>query len=206
MMVRFVHPYLNRSIFVLITVAVISVVCVGVSYMYMDAMAQDEASAKRAMKIWKNKIDSSRKNNNIIDEYESSYLTLVDHNVIGPEDRLSWYEVIQATSESRGMPSVKYSVGSQSMIDSRVVQKQFKGVELYRSAMSMDIKMGHEGDLFALLNNLERKANGLFVVDSCDIERVDLKAGKDDSRIPDNYKAYCELSWYTIRATKKGKK
>jgi len=195
-----IHPYLSRAFYVLAFV-VIAVICmVSASWIYMSSAEEDKANAQRALKIWKNRVDASRQSNNIIDQYENTYLYLVNHSVIGAEDRLSWYESIQATSEERGMPSVKYSVSSQSQFNEREVAKKFRGLDLYRSVMTMDIRMSHEGDLFALLNNLEKEANGLFVVDQCDVERVDLKA-VGASKI-DNMKAWCELSWYTIRARK----
>jgi len=197
-----VHPFLSRALYVFITVAIITICLVGFSYMYMDSAEQEQMSAKRAMKIWKNKIDSSRQNNNIIDEYEKTYLGLINNNVIGEEDRLSWYEAIQATSESRGMPSVKYSVSSQSKFSSRDVAKVYRGLDLYRSVMTLDVKMSHEGDLFALVNNLEDKAKGLFVIDKCDVENIDKKTDLKLSATMDNMNAYCELSWYTIQATK----
>lgn len=202
MMLNKIHPYLSRSFYVFVMVAIFTVCMVSVSYVYMDNKEQDKINAQRAMKIWKNKVDSSRHSNSVIDEYEKTYLYLVNHGVIGSEDRLSWYEAIQETTESRGMPSVKYSVTSQVQFNNREVAKFFKGLDLYRSVMTMDIKMSHEGDLFALMNNLQDSANGLFVVDQCDVERVDLKQAMRSQVTMDNMKAYCELSWYTIRAAR----
>ncbi len=200
-----VHPYLSRAVYVFIVTLVFVIGMASFSYVYMDSAREDMMDAKRAMKIWKNRVSSSRHNNSIIDAYESEYLQLINHGVIGKEDRLSWYEAIQATSESRGMPSVKYSVSSQTQLDKRAVAKAFKGLDLYRSTMTMDIKMGHEGDLFAMLNNLQEKANGLFLVDKCDVERAGSDLKHSTAASTNNMKAYCELSWYTIRATKSKK-
>jgi hypothetical protein len=63
--------------------------------------------------------------------------------------------------------------------------------------MTLDIKMAHEGDLFALLNDL-KKADGLFAVDRCDIEKTSKKTVDTEN----NMKAYCELGWYTFRSSK----
>ena len=43
-----------------------------------------------------------------------------------------------------------------------------------------DIKMAHEGDLFALLNDL-KKADGLYAVDKCDIEKASKKTVDTDN-------------------------
>ena len=66
--------------------------------------------------------------------------------------------------------------------------------------MTLDIKMAHEGHLFALLNDLT-KADGLYTVDICRIERISEKANDKYN----NLKAYCELGWYTFRGTKADK-
>ena len=149
------------------------------------------------MRIWKNKIDGSRASNRIIDEYESSYTELVKNSIVGEENRLSWFEAIQATSNARGMPSVKYNVSSQKLVEDKSGKHRQQGINVYRSKMTLDIKMSHEGDLFAMLNNLEEKAKGLFSVDRCDIEK--LEPGK--KAVKENMRAYCELSWYTFKST-----
>lgn len=193
-----IHPYISRSVYVFSFVSVVVICMVTASWLYMNTAEEDKTGANRALKIWKNKVDASRASNSIIDEYENTYLQLVNNGVIGNEDRLSWYESIQDTSESRGMQSVKYSISSQARLNEREVAKAFKGLDLFRSVMTLDIRMSHEGDLFALLNNLKTDANGLFLIDQCDVERVDMKADKTPRL--DNMRAYCELSWYTIRA------
>ena len=72
--------------------------------------------------------------------------------------------------------------------------------------MTLDIKMAHEGDLFALLNDLS-KADGLFAVDSCDIEKISKEVVDADNDMNDsNMKAYCELGWYTFKGSKAKKR
>ena len=165
--------------------------------MYMDGVYSDQQSAKRAMRIWKTKISSSVESNQIIDEFENNFLRLVRQGVVGSEDRLSWFETIQATARKRGMPSVKYSISSQEALKENGVKSEYQGIEIFKSVMTLDIKMAHEGDLFALLNDLG-KADGLFTVDRCEIEKIN----KKNSAITNNMKAYCELGWYTFRGSK----
>jgi hypothetical protein len=167
------------------------------SDMVMDDTYKDEQSEKRAMRIWKNKIDGSRESNRIIGEYENSYIDLVKNSVVGDENRLSWFETIQATTNARGMPSVKYNVSSQKLLESSGAYTSV-GLQVYRTKMTLDIKMAHEGDLFVMLNNLENRAKGLFSVDKCDVERMSFK----NLIVNENkMKAHCELSWYTFKSS-----
>lgn len=196
-MFKHIHPVLRRSLFTFVIVVIASITAVVSSDMIMDDTYKDEQSEKRAMRIWKNKIEGSRESNRIIGEYENSYIDLVKNSVVGEEDRLSWFETIQATTNARGMPSVKYNVSSQKLVESSSVYASV-GLQVYKTKMTLDIKMAHEGDLFVMLNNLEKKARGLFSVDKCDIERMSFK---NTTASENKMKAYCELSWYTFKSS-----
>ncbi len=164
-------PMLIRAAGVFIVTLVLSIIVVSISSIYMDDVYQDQQTEKRAMRLWQGKINSSVENNQIIDEFESNFLKLVNQGVVGAEDRLSWFETIQETAKKRGMPSVKYSISEQKLLQENNLKNQYRGIDVFKSVMTLDIKMAHEGDLFALLNDLE-KADGLFAVDSCDIEKI----------------------------------
>ena len=188
-----------RAIVVFTAILVACVIAISISYVYMDEVHQEQKAAKRAMRVWQTKIDSSVQNNQIIDAFEINFLKLVNQGVVGAEDRLSWFETIQKTAKKRGMPSVKYSISTQAALDERNLKNDYRGIDVFKSVMTLDIKMAHEGDLFALLNDLE-KADGLFAVDSCDIEKISKTAVDTENAM----KAYCELGWYTFRGSKAG--
>ncbi len=193
-------PAFIRAAGVFVVALVLSTVVVSVSYVYMDEINQDQQAAKRAMRLWQGKINSSVENNQIIDEFESNFLKLVNQGVVGSEDRLSWFETIQNTAKKRGMPSVKYSISEKKILKENNIKSQYQGIDVFKSVMTLDIKMAHEGDLFALLNDLG-KADGLFAIDRCDIEKITKEAVGTDN----NMKAYCELGWYTFKGTKASK-
>ena len=115
-----ITPTLIRALAVFTTILVFSVIVISISYVYMDDVYKDQQAAKRAMRVWQTKINSSVENNQIIDEFESNFLKLVNQGVVGAEDRLSWFETIQNTAKKRGMPSVKYSISTQLALDATV--------------------------------------------------------------------------------------
>lgn len=193
-------PTLNRAIGVFVVVLVVSVIIISASYVYMGSIYDDQQAAKRAMRLWQGKINSSVENNQIIDEYETNFLKLVNQGVVGAEDRLSWFETIQNTAKKRGMPSVKYSISEQKALVENNLKKQYRGIDVFKSVMTLDIKMAHEGDLFALLNDLE-KADGMFAIDRCNIEKISKKTVDTEN----NMKAYCELGWYTFKGANANK-
>lgn len=193
-------PTLLRAAGLFAVMLVMSIIVVSISHVYMDNIYQDQQSAKRSMRIWQTKINSSVENNQIIDEYENNFLKLVNQGVVGAEDRLSWFETIQNTAKKRGMPLVKYSVSTQEALDESNLKREYKGINVFKSSMTLDVKMAHEGDLFALLNDLT-KADGLYTVERCDIEKISKKIVDTDN----NMKAFCELGWYTFRGSKANK-
>ncbi|GMR16436.1 MAG: hypothetical protein BMS9Abin31_0771 [Gammaproteobacteria bacterium] len=196
-MFRSLSPALKRALGVFVVVLTAGIAVVTVSNIYTDDIYQDQQSAKRAMRIWQTKINRSVESNQIIDEFESNFLKLVNQGVVGAENRLSWFETIQNTAKKRGMPSVKYSISTQDMLDEKDIKNEYRGIDVFKSVMTLDIKMAHEGDLFALLNDLG-KADGLFAVDRCDIEKTSKRAVDTENKM----KAYCELGWYTFRGSK----
>ncbi len=193
-------PTLLRAAGLFAVMLVMSIIVVSISHVYMENIYQDQQSAKRAMRIWQTKINSSVENNQIIDEFENNFLKLVNQGVVGAEDRLSWFETIQNTAKKRGMPLVKYSVSTQEALEERNLKREYRGINVFKSSMSLDVKMAHEGDLFALLNDLT-KADGLYTVERCDIKKISKKIVDTDN----NMKAFCELGWYTFRGSKANK-
>jgi len=74
-------PVLARALGVFTVTLIVSALVVIVSFYYMDEIYQDKQSAARAMRIWQTKINNSVENNQIIDEFESNFLKLVNQGV-----------------------------------------------------------------------------------------------------------------------------
>jgi len=191
-----ITPALIRAIIVFTLSLVISGTVIAVSYVYMEDIEGDKDKAVRDMRKWQRKINSSVENNQIIEQFESNFLKLVNQGVVGAEDRLTWFETIQRTAKQRGMPSVKYGVSIQKLLDESNLKAEYAGIDVFKSVMSIDVEIAHEGDLFVLINELQR-TNGLFAIDSCKIE-------KNRRLIADTEKtmsAICDLGWYTFKGS-----
>ena len=117
---------LVRAAGVFLIMLAVSVTVVSIAEVYTDDIYQDQMSAKRDMRKWQTKINNSVENNQIIDEYESNFLKLVNQGVVGAEDRLSWFETIQNTAKKRGMPSVKYSISTQLALKEKNINYQIQ--------------------------------------------------------------------------------
>ncbi len=158
------------------------------------------------MRSWRGRIDEANKNNQILVQHEDTFKKLKDDYVIGDENRLSWVEVVQKVADSRRIASVKYDIASQVLLDKNTLDKKYAGIDVYKSVMSLEMKFIHEGDLFVMLNALREEAKGLVAVDKCDVELInkDINDGLIGQDVTDNMRAYCELSWYTLKKAEKG--
>jgi hypothetical protein len=191
-------------LFTIVLLAMLSVVIMSELY---KSKAYDENSRMAGeMRSWRGRIDEANKNNQILVQHEDTFKKLKDDFVIGDENRLSWVEVVQKVADSRRISSVKYDIASQVLLDKKTLDKKYAGIDVYKSVMSLEMKFIHEGDLFVMLNALREEAKGLVAVDKCDVELInkDINEGLIGQNATDNMRAYCELSWYTLKKAEKG--
>lgn len=185
--------------FAIILLSMISMVIA--SDVYRSNASEKNARTMAEMRSWSNKIEDANRNNQILVQHEETFKKLKDNFVIGDENRLSWVEVVQKVADSRKIASVKYDIASQVLLDKNVLGSEYAGIDVFKSVMSLEMKFIHEGDLFVMLNALRREAKGLVAVDKCEVELInkDVNDGIIGQNKTDNMRAYCELSWYTLK-------
>ena len=193
-----IHHSIRGALFVFCLVFIASLTAVAASYMYLDNVNEKEGKAKRSAFVWKNKINQAKENNRLIVLYEKPYHELIDNNIVGEENRLSWFEALQSTASSRGLGVFRFTTGSQAKVNPRGLDAAFKDIDIYKSIMTLNMQVSHEGDIFAVFNDLQSNAKGLYSVDNCQVENIVTNRSADID-IGTMLKASCELSWHTIR-------
>lgn len=201
-----VNPEIKKSLVVFAVVLIAMITAVTISGMYKANANDENTLVSSEMRKWKNKIDDANRNNQILVQHEDTFKELQSDSIIGDENRLSWVEVVQKVADSRGISSVKYNIASQVLVDKKSLNKKYKGLDVYKSVMSIEMNFIHEGDLFVMLNALRNEAKGLMAVDKCDVELInkDVNDGIIGQDTTDNMRAFCELSWYTLKKAEKG--
>ena len=200
------NPEIKKAFIVFTIVLFSMIVSVTVSGMYKTNANNEHALVSREMNKWRNKIDEANKNNQILVQHEDTFKKLQSDSIIGDENRLSWVEVVQKVADSRGIASVKYNIASQVLLDKNALNNKYRDIDVYKSVMSIEMDFIHEGDLFVMLNALRDEAKGLMTVDKCDVELInkDVNEGIIAQDTTDNMRAYCEISWYTLKKSEKG--
>ena len=196
-----IDPVLKKAMIFFGVVFVSMLSMVYVSDMYKTSASKKNDKVLREMRTWKNRIEEANRNNQILVQHEDTFKQLKERSVIGDENRLSWVEVVQNVADSRGIASVKYDIASQVLMDKNSMDKKYAGIDVYRSIMNLEMKFIHEGDLFVMLKALKNEAKGLVTVDKCEVELInkEVNEGVIGEDATDNMRAYCELSWYTLK-------
>lgn len=197
-MLNKIHTSIRGGLFVFGLVFIASLAAVALSFMYLDNVNQQENKAKRSANVWKNKIALAKDNNQKIIIYEKPYRSLIENNIVGKENRLSWFETLQSTASSRGLETFRFSTASQVKVKPKNLSPAYKGINIYKSIMTLDMKISHEGDLFSVFNDLESNAKGLYSINNCTIASSTNKRAAADE-VATELKASCELSWHSIR-------
>jgi hypothetical protein len=131
----------------------------------------------------------------IIEHHYPVFLQLYESGILGREHRLSWLESLRSAGDRIPLPELSYRINPQTVYEPEfpVVLGAF---ELYVSEMDLSLGLLHEGDLLALLDTLNRNAQGLYSVSRCEAHRVN-EESEFDPRRP-TITAACRLSWFTI--------
>ena len=198
-----INQDIKKSLVSFVIILSSMITMVTASDVYKSNASEKNTRALAEMRSWSNKIDEANKNNQILVQHEDTFKKLKDNFVIGDENRLSWVEVVQKVADSRKIASVKYDIASQVLLDKNTLGDKYRGIDVFKSVMSLEMKFIHEGDLFVMLNALRSEAKGLVSVDKCDVELInkDVNDGIIGNNKTDNMRAYCELSWYTLKKT-----
>nr|VFJ75275.1 MAG: hypothetical protein BECKFW1821C_GA0114237_10716 [Candidatus Kentron sp. FW] len=130
-----------------------------------------------------------------IDTYFPHFQRLVQLGLIGKEHRLTWLEALRNAAERIGFPELHYNISSREphVPDFPIEDGPYR---IYASEMQLTTGLLHEGDLFSLLEELDRHAVGIYHVVHCKLRRV----GWGGSHAPNRANLHCEcmLRWYTL--------
>jgi hypothetical protein len=132
----------------------------------------------------------------LIKKYYPVFVHLYNEGVIGRELRLNWVETLRKAGEEIDISSLSYEIHSQELYTPSfpVMTGRYN---LFRSVMSLNMQILHEGDLFRLFEFLDQKAKGAYNIENCTITSTSTKISEKPGS--SNLSAKCELTWYSIK-------
>jgi len=133
-------------------------------------------------------------------EFQDHFLSLRARGIIDEERRLDWIEQMQGHARKLNLPELAYSLEPRAPFP----LPDFLNIPapLSASRMKLDMKLFHEGDLFALLSGLRKDEAGLFWVQSCEMKRKEIPSGAAFESVAGQglVEAKCELLWLTVNS------
>ena len=122
------------------------------------------------------------------------YRRLKEQHVIGPEQRLEWADAIGRIRTARELIDLRYRVERQRLLVS--VPGKPANVDVFASAMKVEIALLHEGDLLGFLTDLRGSGNALYSVQRCAIARTGQAAAA--TTLAPRLRADCQIDLITI--------
>ena len=136
----------------------------------------------------------------ILKLFEDKYIHLQKSGIVGDENRLNWVDTIEKITAENKIPYLKYKINKRQLVDSNELKQNYPQVALFKSIMTLQMQLLHEGDLYTIINSLDKKALGLFDIKSCSITRNTTQTESLLESVTDkNFSAKCELNWYTLQ-------
>lgn len=172
----------------------------GGSYYYYISIHEERDQAEKSLNKIKNKYNNAVEDKKTVEEFKVRYEKLKALGVTGTENRLNWVDLIETTARNQGIPYVKYTIDKQEKITDRNLKFSYSAIDVYQSKMLLEMNLLHEGDVYTMIQALDKKALGIFDINNCQIKRIKInKASVLDNNTSRNFSASCVLHWYTMK-------
>ena len=191
---------LNKQILIFIVSISVVVFIIMSSKQYWDNAVAENAQAEQRLGKAKKKYREAIDRKSILKEYKARYEKLEKNNIAGNENRIDWINLLELIAKNKKIPYVNYKIDKQIMTKDKATNRKYPGLTVYKSVMTLDMKLLHEGDLYTVMNELKLKAKGLFDVSSCEVRRQKSSSGSlMDNASGINFTARCKLNWYSFQ-------
>ncbi|WP_041324369.1 hypothetical protein [Saccharophagus degradans] len=118
-----------------------------------------------------------------------------EQGVIGEANKLNWIEHLDSVSKEIGIPSIQFTIENTRKVQEGETPFYHYEIPIYVTEMYLDLLLLHEGDLYLLLNEMASRANGLFSVEACELQRIGAKTSK---ALFEGLKGKCHLRWFNL--------
>jgi hypothetical protein len=167
---------------------------------YSDRLAaaaqQQLVQQQTQMKEARTRLQKSGDEKEVIVRYLDRYRQLERAGFAGEEQRINWLDGLRLANQQADLFGVDYQIGTQRTYPYAASFNPGQ-VVLNQSVMRLKFRLLHEEDLMRYLAALANQGSGLFTIDQCSLQRIDIRGV---IRYQPNFIADCELSWITAKA------
>ncbi|MBF0193758.1 MAG: hypothetical protein HQL71_04335 [Magnetococcales bacterium] len=179
-----------------IAIAVTTALIFGSAYF---ADLQDKIAKKEARRVvqMRQKQNVAAEDVKQIGVFFPKFQLLRQRGIIGVTDRVKWVETLSEEANNLNFSSLKYAISPATEFKLKFKFDQ-GDAQVMATDMTLSMDMLHEEDLVNLLERLEYRNQGLYIVNECQITRKADKI-KRNSTSP-NMNGGCTLKWFNIKS------
>ena len=192
---KFDWHYLRSAIIIISATVIATILLAYFSHAYraeVEASYELEQASYRDLEKWFRDVNEDK---HFIEIYSERFKELEAEGVFVAEQRVDWVDGLQTAIREMKLPNVKYEVSPKGLsTDYSLLAAD--SILIYASPLKIEMNLLHERDMIMLLDRLERKVMGRFLVDRCEMRRAELKFGYYLDR--PNLGVTCHLRWLTM--------
>ena len=189
-------PYLRSAVVLFAGAAALGAALLAGSAVFENRMERDYLYHSNRLAETSRRYLAVDEEEKVIRDYLPRFAELDKNGLSGEERRLSWIETLQDAGDALRLPSLGYEIKAQKPYHPGAASLPGR-YGVFVSEMTLSMQLLHEGDLFALLDLLDERAQGVYSVSSCEMTRnfVELT----DNPVAGNITADCLLEWFTVK-------
>lgn len=182
---------LRGALLFLTAAVVVSAVWWVGSWQYLNMAEGERDSAQRSMNAARAQLDNARAQEKYFNENQSIYGNLKTRGLLGEEKRLDWIETVKRLRDRHQIFSVDYDIAPQHRLAAEA-----SNVAAFSSKIDLKFALLHEQDLLDFLADFKVQAPGIFLLDSCALNRQSV--GSTSGHEP-NLAGSCTMQWITVK-------
>ncbi len=188
----------KKEIIILLSCMLISSATLIFFHSFMTSSLNKNLAATSQLKHARESYYDAVINKALLEKYEPHYNKLKNTGIIGNEHRLNWINNIDNIALKYNISHLRYKIDKRQNISTEELSIKYPDIKIYKSAMTLQMQLLHEGDLYTILSNINNNPFGLFDIQTCTIQRnnhlaeLNLKNNR-------NFSASCLLYWYTFQ-------
>jgi len=183
----------------LLILACAVLIAAGMIYYSDSLLGQSQQKLLRQqqqLKEARTRLQRSGDEKEIIVNYLGGYRQLQRIGFVGGEQRINWLDGLRLTNQEVELFGVEYQISVQQPY-AYAAEINPAPLSLMQSTMKLRFRLLHEEDLPRFFGTLSRQNVGVFLIDQCDVKRIDTYGV---IRFQPNLQAECELAWITAKA------
>lgn len=196
--IRLALPLLALLIAIIFAIGMVSY-----AQTYSEELEQKRQQQELQLMQARSRLQSSGQERESIIQYLPIYQRLIQQGFIGEERRIEWVDALRNIHQRERLFGIRYSIGAQAPYSLGYIANPAP-FSLYRSVMTLELPMLHEGDILLLLDQLRQVQTAAFLPRDCVITR-NANLTVPLSLTP-TLNATCELDWLSLHESETGVK